>query len=85
MKISNENNEWIGSKIVVLSSKNVTLNGTSGMIIDETKNLIVVKKEDQKKISLPKKDIVFEIQINDRKQIIKGCDFTRKSFERIKI
>lgn len=84
MEISNAKNEWIGSKIVVLDSKNVTLKGTKGTVINETKNLIVIKNDNQKKISIPKKDVIFEIKINDKKEIIKGCDHLKRSYERIK-
>jgi len=48
--------EWIGLFVKVDSSCDPTLNGLSGLIIDETKNTIIIEadSEDSKKESGPK-------------------------------
>jgi len=46
--------EFIGLEVKVVESKNVYLKGISGVVIDETKNTIVLKRKDGKLVRVPK-------------------------------
>jgi ribonuclease P protein subunit POP4 len=72
--------EFIGLQLEVIQSKNNSLIGKKGKIIDETKNLIIIEQD--KKISkILKKDSVF--LINDKKVI--GDKIQKRPEDRIKL
>jgi ribonuclease P protein subunit POP4 len=53
--------EFIGSIIEVVKSKNQDLKGTKGKIIDETKNTFIILDEEKQEKTLLKKGAVFRI------------------------
>ncbi len=74
------NHELIGLEINVIESSDPKKVGVNGIIIDETKNTIILKNG---KI-LPKKECVFEFDINE-KIIIDGKNLMKKPEDRLKI
>ncbi|MBU0666257.1 MAG: ribonuclease P protein subunit [Nanoarchaeota archaeon] len=72
--------EYIGFNIEVIETKNQTLQGLKGEILDETKNTFKIKTKDKIKIIL-KKGNIFKI----KNKIINGNEIIKKPEERIKI
>lgn len=70
--------ELIGLNIEIIDSRNKTLIGKKGKIIDETKNMITIQNE--KKIRMIKKDIIFRT----KDKIIDGKEIAYRPEERIK-
>ncbi|SFM84503.1 ribonuclease P protein component 1 [Methanolobus profundi] len=58
--------ELIGSNVKVIEATNPTLNDMSGKVVDETKNMIIVLKEDGTERKVPKKGSSFVFQIPSR-------------------
>jgi ribonuclease P protein subunit POP4 len=75
--------EFIGFDIEIVDSKNSSLIGKKGKIIDETKNTFVIQDND-KKVSLLKNQIQFTIKIDNKKLLIDGKLICFRSEERIK-
>lgn len=71
--------EIIGREIKIINSKNETLIGIKGKIINETKNTLTIKTDEKTK-KLIKEQITFTI--NDT--IIKGKEITYRPEDRIK-
>lgn len=86
MKDSNLREEFIGKTVEIINSRNKSLVGIKGRIIDETKNTFGVRveknnnKNNEKAITLMKKDSIFIIE----KKIINGNDILSRSEDRIK-
>lgn len=72
--------QLIGQEIKIVGSENKQLIGISGTVIDETRNMIVVKSGNSKK-QLIKKQIVFKTTSNI---IIDAKKMLGRSDERIK-
>jgi len=82
-EINNKNilsHELIGLKVKVIKSNDPKKIGVNGLIIDETKNTIILQNG---KI-LPKKECVFEFDINEKVEI-DGKKIMKKPEDRIKI
>ena len=79
--MNNLKQPYIGSEVFVEESKNKTLIGLKGKIIDETKNTFIIKLDDGKIKTLLKNASDFII---DNKKI-NGEKITKKPYERIKI
>lgn len=77
MKLKWEN-ELIGSQVEIIGSKNKTLVGIKGKIIDETKNTITIQNTKMKKII--KNHII--LKINNK--IIEGKDIVGSPENRLK-
>ena len=75
--------ELIGSLIEVIDSKNKSNIGIKGKIIDETKNTIIIEKNNQKK-RLFKNNITIKINIKNQTIIISGKLLSGKLKDRIK-
>lgn len=73
--------EIIGSKIKITSSKNMDAKGISGVVIDDTKNLLIIKTEKGEKKKLIKDQHTFEIEGHDE---IDGSIIKGRCEERIK-
>ncbi len=71
--------ELIGKKISVVESKNKSLEGITGIVVDETKNLLFIESDGEVK-KVVKDLCVFEI---DGKRI-EGKEITQRPEERIK-
>ncbi|MEM4259681.1 MAG: ribonuclease P protein subunit [Candidatus Woesearchaeota archaeon] len=72
--------EFIGKKIEIINSKNKSMIGVSGTIIDETKNTFKIRKQGEKIITIMKKNNTFLID----KITIKGNNIIMRSEDRIK-
>lgn len=75
--------EFIGLKLRVLNSTNPTYVGKEGIVIDETKNTIVIDAGGEKKV-IAKKGSVFEFYVNDKRVIIDGSTIVFRPHERTK-
>lgn len=64
-----------GCLIKCTASKNPTLVGTEGFVIQDTKNTFLVVKRTNKIVTLPKKESIFEFSANERHYRIHGCNF----------
>jgi ribonuclease P protein subunit POP4 len=74
--------ELIGLKCKVIDAMNPYLIGIEGTIVDETKNMIIIKNKKEWKI--PKKDVILEFTIG-KKVIIKGSSLVGRPEDRVKI
>lgn len=72
--------EFIGSKVEIIKSKNKTLIGLSGVIVDETKFTFKIKIINRIKTVL-KNISVFRIGEDE----IIGNEITKKPYERVKL
>ena len=54
--------ELIGLKCKVVRSSNPEIKGIEGTVIDETKNMITIEKND-KRTKVPKKDATFQFEL----------------------
>jgi ribonuclease P protein subunit POP4 len=75
--------ELIGLYIEVINSKNPTLKGVSGKIIDETKSTIKIKSQKGTKIII-KDQIKMLITIDNKKIEIDGSKLVGKIEDRLK-
>ncbi|PIU22330.1 MAG: hypothetical protein COT14_01625 [Candidatus Diapherotrites archaeon CG08_land_8_20_14_0_20_30_16] len=74
---------YLGKKIKVIASSDMSKQGIEGQILGETKNLFLIETtKGQKKI--PKKECVFEIEINKNFEMIDGKNICYNIAERIK-
>ncbi|MBT3395433.1 ribonuclease P protein subunit [archaeon] len=71
--------EFIGSEIEVIDSKNKSLIGLKGKVINETKNTLTIKTKDSKKIIIKEQ---ITIKINEK--VINGEKISIRPEERIK-
>lgn len=84
--ISKENigaHELIGLNATVSESPDKNKQGLKGRIIDETKNLLVLETINGLK-QLPKKECVFEFEIENEKVLVQGKSILEKPENRIK-
>ena len=56
---------FVGLKIEIANSSQHELAGVKGRVVDETKNLIVIEKEDGKVVKIPKVSSVFRFTLDD--------------------
>ena len=75
--------ELIGLDVEVIESENHFNRGLKGKIIDETKNIFIVKTEKGKK-SIIKDQCVFEFKFKEKNIKINGKSLTTRPEERIK-
>lgn len=64
-----------GCLIQCTASRNPTLVGTEGFVIQDTKNTFLVVKRTNKLVTLPKKESIFEFGVNGKRYRIHGCNF----------
>ncbi|MBU1201692.1 MAG: ribonuclease P protein subunit [Nanoarchaeota archaeon] len=72
--------EYIGSEIEITKSKNKTLEGLKGVVIDETKNTFKIKTQNKTRTVLKK---ISTFKINEREII--GEQIVKRPHDRIKI
>jgi RNase P/RNase MRP subunit p29 len=65
--------------------KYVEIGKYNGKIIDETKNMILIRDEKNNQKKFIKKDHTFIFCIDDKKFVIKGEDICERPEERIKL
>lgn len=71
--------EFTGARIGVIDSKNQSLIGICGVVLEETKNTFLIKTPQGRK-SVLKKDTTFEIN----KETINGNQINKRPEDRIK-
>lgn len=64
----------IGNRVKIIYSSNPILIGVEGIILGDTKNTLVIKKDNGRIIRVGKKGCIFEIYINDRVVRVAGED-----------
>lgn len=75
--------ELIGRNIKIISSKNKGLIGKKGKIVDETKNMLLIKSDNKLK-KLIKSQLTFRVKINKKIFMIKGESITKRPEDRLK-
>jgi len=75
--------ELLGLKVVVKDAKNRSLIGLNGIIVEETKNMLIIQGEMGKK-KVIKDQVLLEIEVKGKKIEITGKNLVGKSEERIK-
>jgi RNase P/RNase MRP subunit p29 len=70
----------IGQKIVVVSSKDPSLIGRGGRVVDETKNMVILEKPGGTRIMVPKGICAFSLVGG----LVRGEDLAHRQEERIK-
>ena len=75
--------EVIGKKIKIIRSKNPSLKGCEGKIVDETFHTLKVMSDDKNR-TIFKKDLVFALEDKDKKIMIEGKNIEKRPEERIK-
>ncbi|MFP4005875.1 MAG: ribonuclease P protein component 1 [Candidatus Hadarchaeia archaeon] len=75
--------EWIGLKVEVVKSNDSNLEGKKGVVMDETKNTLVIKEEELKMI--PKKNVTLSVTLPSREEVrINGERLIARPEDRIK-
>lgn len=77
--------ELIGRDIEVTDSSNPANTGLKGRIIDETKNMLVIKTRKGERKKLVKNSIMFTIKMEGKEFRIKGSEINSAPEERIKL
>ena len=86
--ITNENiarHELIGLTVSVVNAADKNMVGTSGMVIDETKNTLVIRNSvTAKEKRIPKKDNVFRFQTEKGEVDVTGSVIVCNPADRVK-
>ncbi len=63
--------ELIGLKIEIIQSTDKQMMGMNGLVVDETKNLLIIdsSKNDSNRVRIPKKDCVFRFSLPSGEQV----------------
>ncbi len=75
--------ELIGLHTIIKECSDNSVTGTSGEIVDETKNTFRIKVNDKEK-TIAKKNTLFEFEYNGKKILIDGCKLIYRPEDRIK-
>lgn len=75
---------FVGLKVSIDNSSDRKLIGICGTIVDETKNLIVIRKDNDSEVAIPKVSSYFKFYLDDGEITIKGADITYRPHERAK-
>jgi len=75
---------FIGLQAKIIESKNKTYNNVQGVVVDETKNTLIIKTEGKEKRIL-KNVCIFEFEVDNKKIVVDGKNIQKKSIERIKV
>jgi len=73
----------IGLKAIIVASKNKTLEGVTGRIVDETKNLITIDAQEKIKKVL-KKEVKLKVYTKSGPVMIDGVELVGRPEERLK-
>ena len=76
--------ELIGLNVEIIDSKNKSLIGIKGKIIDETKNMIFIETQDKEIKKIIKNQVKFLLQYQNKKYEINGEILASRPEERIK-
>lgn len=72
----------IGKKIIVVDATNKSLIGLQGMVVDETKSLIIIMSENGRQRKLLKSAIAFRLE--NKPGVISGLAIRQRPEERLK-
>ena len=75
--------ELIGLQARVVQSTDASREKTSGIIVDESKNLFVIRTKGGDKM-VPKKEALFEVVLGDEKVVVDGKKILVRPFDRVK-
>ncbi len=75
--------EFIGKELEVIEADNPSLVGIKGKVIDETKNMLIIEKNNETK-KLVKKQVTIKVKIEEKEIIIKGETLQGRPEERLK-
>ena len=75
--------ELMGKKTKIIKSSNKELQDLTGLIIDETKNLLVFETKTGVR-QLPKKECVFEFELGNEKIVLQGKKIIDRPEDRVK-
>ncbi len=74
---------FIGYEVEVINATNPSLIGIKGKVVDETKNLLIVKTE-KKEVKVPKNNAVFRFYLNNEYVDVSGWAISFRPHERPK-
>jgi RNase P/RNase MRP subunit p29 len=74
----------IGRDIVILASKDKTISGIKGLVLDETKNTLVVLTSQNRKLRIPKPIVTLSLEAKPANITIEGSKLIGTPAERIK-
>ena len=74
--------EFVGMNVVVTGSSDPGIPGMSGVVIDETKSMMILDTPRGEK-SIPKKDTMFTFLANHETVRVTGNDITRRPADRV--
>ncbi len=76
---------FIGYPIEIIRSTIENLNGKKGIVVDETKNLLIIEDENKKELKIPKNSSIFKFFLeNGETAIIDGEKICFRPHERPK-
>lgn len=81
------NHELIGLKVKIVQSKNETLVGKKGSVVDETKHTFLLResnKKEKKESKVIKKDSTFSFDVGGKNIEVKGENLVGNPWERLK-
>lgn len=85
--ISSENiasHELIGLETKIVNSSNNQILGLTGIIVDETKSMFVIKTTTGFK-KIPKKENHWKFFVQNQDVILFGSDLCKRSFDRVRL
>ncbi|MFI5420181.1 MAG: ribonuclease P component 1 family protein [Nitrososphaerales archaeon] len=74
----------IGREIAVLASKDKTMNGIRGMVLEETKNMLLIVTPEKKQVFIPKSIVTLSLEAKPTNLTIEGSKLIGTPSERIK-
>jgi ribonuclease P protein subunit POP4 len=76
--------ELIGLDVKVLKSSDRFIEGIEGTVIDETKNLLVIRARDGNKKEIPKRTCTFAFKVEGTRKrfVVYGKEINFRSYER---
>lgn len=76
---------FIGLEVEIVNSSQRKLIGLNGVIVDETKNLIVIEKADGIEVKIPKVSSTFRFTTEDKQKVdVVGKEIAFRPYERPK-
>lgn len=74
-----------GCKLTCSASKNPSLIGSRGVVVQETRNTFLVIRETNRLLTLPKRESIFEFNVGESLYRIHGCNLLFTSQTRSKV
>jgi RNase P/RNase MRP subunit p29 len=74
----------IGRGIAVLASKDKTMNGIRGLVLEETKNMLLIVTPEKKQVFIPKSIVTLSLEAKPTNLTIEGSKLIGTPAERIK-